>query len=214
MDNTTQDYSNPPTVTKKSKLPIIIIAVVLIVAISAGAILLSRNKPSKPPEVAGSTTVAPTQSPTAGVTPAVDKQSVKIQVLNGTGTPGQAAKVTASLKTAGYNGDNMKTGNSPDTVTTSSIAAKAGFESIAADMKTVLSADFPDIDVSSAPLDTSSDFDIVVTTGGQQYVAPTATPTPTGSDTPTPTPTGTGDTPTPTPTITDTPTPTPTPSGN
>ena len=157
----------------------------------------------------GTVTEAPTPSPTP--TPIINKDSVKIQVLNGTGTPGQATKVAVTLKNAGYNLDNMKTGNSPDNLTTSSITSKAGFESVAVDMKTVLSSDFPDIEVSSSPLDISSEFDIVITTGGQKYVAPTATPTPTGNDTPTPTPTSTTDTPTPTPTTTDTPTPTPTP---
>jgi hypothetical protein len=207
MDNSTQDYSNPPTVTKKSKRPILIIGVVLIVVLSAGAILLTRSKSSKPSEVAGSTTEAPTPSPTP--TPTINKESVKIQILNGTGTPGQASKVAVTLKNAGYNLDNIKTGNSSDNPTTSSIASKSGFGSIAADMKTVLSSDFPDIEISSAPLGTDSDFDIVITTGGKQYEAPTSTPTPTGSATPTPT--GTADTPTPTPTTTDTPTPTPTP---
>ncbi len=207
MDNTTQDYSNPPTVTKKSKRPIILIAVVLIVAFSIGAVLIRRNKSNKPTEVAVSVTEVPSPSPTP--TPTIDKMSVTIQVLNGTGMPGQASKVAASLKTAGYNPDNIKTGNAPNDIAASSIAAKAGFESVAADMESVLSSDFPDISVSSTSLDTSSNFDIVVTTGGQQYVAPTATPNPTDSDTPTPTPTGTADTPTPTPTTTDTPTPTP-----
>ena len=164
MDNTTQDFTNQSPVTKKSKGPIVIIAVVVLVLLAVGIFLFKKNTSSKPAEVVGSATVAPTPSPTAA--PAVDKMSVTIQVLNGTGTPGQASKVTASLKTAGYNADNMKTGNSPDNAATSSIAAKAGFENVAADMKTVLAADFPDINVNTSPLDTSSDFDIVVTTGG------------------------------------------------
>lgn len=206
MDNTTQDYSNPPAVPKKNKRPIIFIAVVLLLIIAGGVFLFSRNKSGKPPEVTGTTTEAPTPSPTP--TPAIDKLSVKIQVLNGTSTPGQATKVAVTLKNAGYNLDNIKTGNAPDNVTTSSIASKAGFESVAADMKTVLSSDFPDIGISSSPLGSDSEFDIVVTTGGNKYVAPT-TPTPTGNNTPTPTPTSTAVTPTPTPT--DTPTPTPTP---
>lgn len=207
MDNTTQDYSNQPTVTKKSKLPIIIIVVVLMVVLAGGFFLFRRNKSSKPPEVTGTTTEAPTPSPTP--TPAINKESVKIQVLNGTGTPGQAVKVAVTLKNAGYNLDNIKTGNAPENLTASSIASKAGFESVAADMKTVLSSEFPDIEIASSSLGTDSEFDIVITTGGKAYVAPT-TPTPTGSATPTPT--GTSDTPTPTPTPTDTPTPTPTPT--
>lgn len=204
MDNTTQDYSNPPAVAKKSKRPIIIIGVVLIVVLSGGIFLFSRSKSSKSSEVAGTATEAPTPSPTP--TPIINKESVKIQVLNGTGTPGQATKVAVTLKNSGYNLDNMKTGNSPDNLTASSITSKAGFESVAADMKTVLSSDFPDIEISSSQLGTDSEFDIVITTGGQRYVVPIATPTPTGSATSTPTPTGTTDTPT--PTTTDAPTPT------
>jgi len=202
MDITPQDYSNQPTVTKKSKLPIISIAVVLLIALSTGIFLLRKNTSSKPPEVAGAVTQAPSPSPSP--TPTVDKQTVKIQVLNGTGTPGQATKVAVSLKNAGYNLDTIKTANAPDSVAASSVAAKAGFESVAADIKTALSSDFPDIEISSTALATDSAFDIVVTTGGKAYVAPT-TPTPTAGATPT----GTGDTPTPTPTTTNAPTPTP-----
>ena len=212
MDNMTQDYSNQPTVTKKSKLPIIIIAVVLVAALFGGIFLFSRNTSTKPPEVPVTTTETPTPSPTPA--PAVDKASVKIQVLNGTGTPGQATKVAVSLKNAGYNLDNIKTGNAPENLTTASVAARTGFESVAADIKTALSSDFPGIEIASSLLATDSEFDIVVTTGGQKYAAPTAAPTPTGNTTPTPTPTptGSGDTPTPTHTTTNTPTPTPTPT--
>ena len=205
MDNVTQDYSNQPAVTKKSKRPIIIVAAVLIIILAAGFFLLNKNTATPAPKVAGTTTEAPTPSPTPAL--AVDKETVKIQILNGTGTPGQATKVAVSLKNAGYNLDNIKTGNTTDNVTTSSIAAKAGFERIAADIKTTLSSDYPDIDVHTSPLDSGSDFDIVITTGGQKYVAPTPTP----GDMNTPTPGGTTDTPTPTPTTTDTPAPTPTP---
>lgn len=212
MDNAMTDYSNQSTVTKKSKRPLIFAAAVLLLIIAGGLFFFSRHKSTKPPEVAGSTTeTAPTPAPTSTPAPTVDKMTVKIQVLNGTGTPGQANKVAVSLKNAGYNPDNIKTGNAPSDILTSSIAAKAGFESIAANIKTTLSSDFPDIVVSASPLDASGDFDIVITTGGAKYVAPTSTPTPTGSDTPTPTPTGSAtDTPTPTPTTTNTPTPTPT----
>jgi flagellar basal body-associated protein FliL len=212
MDNTTQDYSNQPATAKKNMLPIIIIAVVLVIVLIGGFFLFTRNTSGKPPVVTGTTTIAPTAAPSPTPTPAIAKDSVLIQVLNGTGTPGQAAKVVASLKTAGYNTDNIKTGNTPDTASTSSIVAKAGFESIAADMKTVLSSDYPDIKVATTPLDTGSAFDIVVTTGGKAYAAPTSSPTPQPSPSATAaaaTP-STTQTPTPTPSPTTTPTPTPT----
>lgn len=207
MDNTIQDYSNQMTPAKKSKRPIVLIAAVLFVALLGGIFLFSRKTSTTPPEVSGTTTEAPTPFPTP--TPTIDKASVSIQVLNGTGTPGQATKVAVSLKNAGYNLDNMKTGNAPENLTTASVALKAGFESIAADMQTALSSDFPGIEIASSQLGADSAYDIVVTTGGKKYAAPTAAPTPTGSSTPTPTPTGSG-TPTPTPTPTNTPTLTPT----
>lgn len=207
MDNIKPDYSNPPAITKKSKLPIVITVLVVITALCAGFFLFSRNKSSKPPEVAGTATVAPTPTPTPSPTPTIDKMSVKIQVLNGTGTPGQAAKVVITLKNAGYNPNNIKTGNASDNLTTSSISSKASFESVAADMKSLLSSDFPDIEISSSQLGSDNGFDIVITTGGKKFVA---TPTPTGSDTPTPIPTI--NTPTSTPSATITPSNTPTPS--
>lgn len=208
MDNTKPDYSNPSTIHKKSKLPaIIIVSVILIGLLSGGYFFLSRNKESKTQEVAGAATTAPT--PTLPPTPtSIDKKSVKIQVLNGTATPGQAGKVASLLKNAGYNPDNIKTGNSSSTLTTSSIGSKSQFGSIAEDMKNVLSSDFPGIDISSSSLGTDSDYDIVITTGGKKYVAPTAIPT--VSSTPTSTTSGTTDTPTPT-TIPTTPTATPIP---
>jgi flagellar basal body-associated protein FliL len=210
MDNTTQDYSNQPATAKKNMLPIIIIAVVLLIVIIGGFFFFTRNTSGKPPAVTTTTTTAPTPIPSPTPTPAIAKDSVLIQVLNGTGTPGQAAKVVAALKTAGYNPDNIKTGNTPDTAASSTITAKAGFESIAADMKTVLGTDYPDIKVATTPLDTGSAFDIVVTTGGKAYSAPTSSPTPTGKATTTPTPTP-STTQTPTPTLTPTPSPSPTP---
>ena len=209
MDNTQADFASAAPATKKSKRPLIIAAAVLIVVVISGFLLFRSSSSNKPPEVAGTTTTASTPSPTP--MPTVDKQTVTIQILNGTGTPGQAGKVSVKLLGAGYNGDNIKTGNATDNVATSSIAAKTGFESTAGDIKSVLSTDYPDIDVSSTSLGSDSAFDIVVTLGGKQYVAPTSTPTPTGNATPTPTPGGTTDTPTPTPTPTGTPTPTLTP---
>lgn len=187
MDNTAPDYVNQTAATKKSKLPIIIIAVVLLVVLAGGFFIFShKGKPSEKPQVAAATTVAPTPSPTP--TPTINKQSVKIQVLNGTGTPGQAAKVAVTLKNAGYNMDNIKTGNADNNVPNSTIAAKAGFESTAGDIKTVLSSEYPDITVDTS-LSSDSAFDIIITIGGAKYVPPTSTPTPTPTTTAIPTPT-------------------------
>src|SRR5437763_8547251 len=54
---------------------------------------------------------------------------LKIQVQNGTGTPGQAGTAVEAIKKAGYNSDNIKTANATNFNNSSTtISAKAGFE--------------------------------------------------------------------------------------
>ena len=142
--------------------------------------------------------------------PKIEKSSVKIQVINGTGTPGQAGEVVTALEEVGYSADNIKTGNAEEfdnKVTT--IEAKINFEEIVSNMKDELKSTFDEITVKSTNLDEDSEFDVVIVTGGKIFV--TATPTksasPTGSPTPSPTSQSTT-TPTPTVTLTLTQTPT------
>ena len=130
--------------------------------------------------------------------PKIDKKTVKIQVQNGTGTPGQAGIVVKALEDAGYSSDNIKTGNADkfDNSTTS-ITARDNFEEIVNDIKEVLKSTFDKITVVSPNLDKDSEFDIVVVTGGKIFesVTPTTSVSPTPSLTTTPT-----TTPSPTPT--------------
>ncbi len=192
MDNTAPLYQTPPVAPKKR--PSFILAVVIIAAIllvGGGIILFRRQKNNNQPT---SVTMTPTQEPTATPTPQVDKQSVKIQVLNGTGTPGQAASAVKALENAGYSADHIKTGNADTydhTVTT--IAIKAEFAGITDDIKTALSSTFDNITVDSSQLGSESAYDVVITTGGKIYQTPTPTATSaatlTGGPTNTPTPT-------------------------
>ena len=186
---------------KKSKKSIVVIVVIVIVAIVG---ILFFRQPKKTEQ----TTTTPTQEsqPSPTEEPTVDKKSVKIQVLNGTGTPGQASKVVTVLEDSGYSSDNIKTDNAEEfssTITT--IDTKSGFTSIADDIKDSLGSTFDEINTNSGTLDTDSEYDIVITTGGKKYeeAETTTTPSPTeSSETPTVTPTET-----PTPTLTPTPTP-------
>ncbi len=199
MAETTASYTNQPK-KSKSKLMMFIVLILIIAAIVGGFFLFKKNGQSSKEESNTSVSEMPSPSPT----PKIDKSKVKIQVQNGTGTPGQAGTAVDAIKKAGYNADNIKTDNAADyNHKTTTISAKEGFESVAKDISNALEGTFTDIKVDSTPLDSGSEFDVVVITGGKIFetTAPTSAATPTGTST----------SPTTAPTDTPTPTPTPTP---
>ena len=184
----------------RSKKKAIIVFIVIVAAILGGIFLLRQSKKTEQPK----TNIIENKEPSPTEKPNIDKKSVKIEVSNGTGTPGQAGIVVEALKKAGYNPDNIKAANAENfnnTVTT--ITAKDGFDDVASDVKDALKTTFDKIEIDSTPLDKDSEFDIVVTTGGKKFEEATPTPSPT-TEAPTITPT-----PTLTPTSSPTPTPTP-----
>lgn len=197
IDVTTIPYSNQPAENKK-KLPVLFIVILIIVAVIGGIFIL--RKPKKPEEKKETKIVKNEPSPTKK--PEIDKEAVKIQVLNGTGTPGQAGETVKLLTETGYDPDKIKTANADDSdnpVTT--ISVKDGFDEIASDIEDALKASFDAIEIESINLDKDSEFDVVITTGGEKFEA--STPSPTDSTT--------SPTETPTVTVTLTPSPTPTP---
>lgn len=196
MVDTTSPYLAQP---KKGKNKTgIIIGIVILIIVIVGGIFMFRQSKSTPKEEA---TITTTIEPSPTVTPKIDKSTVKIQVQNGTGTPGQASTAVDAIVKAGYNQDNIKTSNAKDFSTTvTTITAKTGFESVASDIRNALKSTFSDVKIDSSQLDSTSDFDIVVITGGKKYE--TATPGPTSSST----------TSTPIPTSTTTPSSTPSPT--
>jgi hypothetical protein len=206
MIDTASLYTNQPARTRKNNLPIVIGAVIAIVVLVGGFIMFRQSKKTVPPKV-----VVVNKEPSPTQMPKIDKSTVKIQVQNGTGTPGQAGTAVDALKKAGYNSDNIQTANAKDfTSTVTTITARTGFEGTANDIKTSLKGVFTDINIDPAKLDTTSTFDIVIVTGGKKFEEPTPTksavsPTST-SVSPTESPTAT-----PTSTLTPTSSPTPTP---
>lgn len=193
---------------KKNKTTIIIIAVIVVLALVGGFLFFRQTQDKGQTENPVIENSAPTPTPTEK--PKIDKKSVKIQVLNGTGTPGQAADAVEALEKAGYDADNIKTGNAEEfDHKTTTVAYKERFKDTADDIKKALESAFDDIAIDSTLLDEDGEFDIVVTTGGKIFEEETATPgpktTPT-SPSPSPTPTGatttSSPTPTPSPTVT------------
>lgn len=194
MENTsptTATYSSQPAPTK-SKRPLIFVGIIILLGALIGGFFFFQQSQKPAPE---ETQVTPTE-PVPTEKPQIDKSSVKIQVVNGTGTPGQASKVVDALKVADYSEDNIKTGNAEefDTLTTT-ITARKGFEDVASDIKDILEKVFDKVDIDSSSLEDSSDFDIVIVTGGKKFeaITPTASTTkaPTSTITPTTAPTAT-----------------------
>lgn len=199
MVETVSFNPNQQTEGKKDKTVLSIVILVVIIAIAGGIFMLRQPKKTEQPKV----TITVTQGSSPTEKPKIDKNLLKIQVINGTGTPGQAGTVVEALKKAEYNADNITTSNLEEfnsTVTT--IEAKDGFDNVVNDIKNILKTSFDKITIDSTPLAKDNEFDIVVTTGGKKFEEPTSTVSPTQSPT---------ETITLTPSSTSSPTPTSTP---
>ena len=203
METAAFSYSNQP---KKSNKTVLFVIVGILLAVLIGWFFITQQ--TKNTKEVKNDVVVEEKTPTPTTEkPKIEKTSVKIQVVNGTGTPGQAGVVVKALEDAGYSSDNIKTINAEkfdNSVT--SITARADFEIIVNDIKDILKSTFDEITVSSSKLDKDSEFDIVVVTGGKIFEAvtptikvtvtasptplltttPTSTPNPTSSSTPTP----------------------------
>jgi len=194
MEETIAPYQNPQF--KKSKVNgtvwVVLFAIAVIVI---GGFVLSRQQ-KKVPE-AKKDVVVEKKEPSPTAKPKIEKSSVKIQVVNGTGTPGQAGIVVKALEGTGYSADNIKTANAEKfTTLTTTITARTDFEEIVNDIKDVLKPTFEEVTVDSSNLNTDSEFDIVIVTGGKLFEAITATPSATVTPSSSPSPT-VGVTPTP-----------------
>lgn len=202
MDETLNPFPNQPK--KKNMMPAVIVGVVLIIALIASYLIINK---SKKPEDKKDEIVVEEKQPTPTEKPKIDKDTVKIQVINGTGTPGQASLVVKALIDAGYTEDNIKTGNAEEfDNTTTTIEARVNYEEIVKDIENALESTFDSITVKSSNLDSDSEFDVIIVTGGKIFETPTPTKSTSVTNTPTP---DTTTQPTSTPTTTATPTPTP-----
>ncbi len=201
MVDTSVSSLNQPK--KGGKKKILVILVILIIA-GLGVFAYRYFNKSQPKEAKPVTSPEPSTTPK----PTIDKKSIKIQVQNGTGTPGQASSAVDALTKAGYSAENIKTSNAKTfDASSTTISAKKGFDDVASDIRDALKPTFSDTTIDSTPLDDKSEFDIVIVTGGKKFE--TATPSASSEATTKPNPTTTtGPT---TTSATSTPSPTPTP---
>ena len=184
MEETAFSYSSQPKKSNKIMLYATVGVIVIIVLLSGYFLTRSSEKTEEKKSVI-TENISPSPIPTEK--PKIEKSTVKIQVINGTGTPGQAGLVVKALEDAGYSTDNIKTGNAEkyDNATTS-ITARDNFEEIVTDIKDSLKSTFEKITVVSPNLDKDSEFDIIVVTGGKIFEEATPTSTPSITVSPTP----------------------------
>lgn len=165
---------------KNSKLPLVIVAL-LIVSLLIGSYFLSKKGSSEEKTVevvSEEKEEKPTAKPTKVVK--LNKDEIKIQVQNGTGTPGQAKAVLDLLVDADYVEGNITTGNADNSdYSKVTISYKEEFKQAVDDIKDILTEDFEDFDIDSIFLDSDDEYDVVIITGGKKF----EDPTPTTSDT-------------------------------
>lgn len=198
----------------KSKAPLVIFIVLLLVALGFGAWFMFFRNTSEEPEDTNTTEIVndtqtieesfPTEEPTPTVKE-VDRSEITIQVLNGSGITGEAGYLQGVLASLGY--DEIKTGNaSKQNLETTTVSYS---EDIDEAIQKEITGKLKDVykKVEEKTSSAQKDYDVIITVGlRKNQTAPTAVPTkavtptvkPTGSVTPT-------STTTPTPSITSTP---------
>ena len=131
-------------------------------------------------------TPAPSATPTASPSAAIDKAKVKIQVQNGTGITGEAAYLQTLLKGLGYT--NVTVGNSAtqDETDTQVSFSSSLASSVVNEITTKLNATYQTVTKTSS---TSTTYDVIIITGLRKGATPKPTATSTAVPTATPKPT-------------------------
>lgn len=140
---------------------VIIIGVALL---TGGTLLVIASGLPKLPTLLTKPTPTPTPAPTPTPTPAsVSRADIKLQVLNGGGTPGSAGKAKSFLEDKGYTVENV--GNTDEyTYDETEIHGKPGREAYLEMLKTDLSDEYT-IGTASADLPADSPYDAQVIVG-------------------------------------------------
>lgn len=152
-----------PMINKKT----IIIAAVILLIVGVGALVASHSVslPSMPSFLKPSPTPTPTPRPSPTPTPVPteqDKAKLSVDIQNGTGTPGQAAKVKARIAKLDYKDIKAGNGKTEDNITTQVLftprVPKEYRDEIVEDLKKI----FSDVNDKEDP---SGSSDITIITG-------------------------------------------------
>jgi hypothetical protein len=188
--NESVTFSPLPQAQPSSKLPKLIILLVILIILGIGGYLIFKKggqsneeeiSPTTEPLIEGGET-----TPIATATPVpVDKSKIKIEVQNGTGIAGEAAYVSDQLKLLGYS--NVKAGNAEDqTYTAASVTfIKTISTQVQDEITGKLKVIYQEVQVKTSSTLTN---DVLIITGLRkgQTPRPSVSPTPTASPTASP----------------------------
>lgn len=150
---------------QKSNKKFLKIAGVLAILIILGFFLKSAVQSPMFQKPAPTPTAKPTEAPTPTPTiTAKDKGLIKIQILNGSGTPGQAGQVKNSIVQLGYTSSNITTDNADSSDhkgTTAEFGASVSKDERDEIVKTLKNT-FTDVSEKDS---SSANYDIIITTG-------------------------------------------------
>lgn len=207
----------PEAPKKKSGSPLkwVVLALGILVIVGGGGYFIMKSseedgapKASATPTGALSALATSTPAPQATSTPKasekpVDKKTVKVEVQNGTGTPGDAAFLKDALTKLGYT--DIDTGNADSqTETTTTVTFDRDLsETVVKEITTELERLYTEVTTKKSTL--AGDLSVRVVTGTKKSGSATKTATPKASGTP-----KASATPTKSPTATKSPSPTPT----
>lgn len=176
-----------------------LVAVLVLLLLVGGVFFFMKSRSSNTESSPEPTIEEPTiTEQTSSPAPSVNKADIKIKVLNGTGTSGEAGLLKDKLGSSGYT--SVESGNaSRQDYTDAQVAFASDVpESVQDEIMSILKSTYKGVKETSG---VSSGFDVEVITGLRtgQTAKPSATATPKASGTASPTPTKT---PSPTPTAT------------
>ena len=184
---------------KKGKGKIIFILLAILALVAVGVWLIFGRSGDEETEISATPTVSeetpsPTQTPVE-----IDRDEVKIQILNGSGISGAAGDLRSEMEDLGYSDIAVGNASSQDYETTEVTFSTGLDQEVRDEITDKLSEIYEDVETVSG---STGNYDISITTGFPKGHTPS--PTPAATSTPVPTQT-------PTPASTATPTPTPSP---
>jgi flagellar basal body-associated protein FliL len=149
---------------------ILVIVGVVIIGATAGYLsvmfgLIPNPFPQKPEQVVEQVST-PVPSPTEEASPSasINKEDVKVQVLNGTGVPGQAALVKLQLSKVGYKNFTLDNLEREDTSETKMEYSSQVSKELRTEISDELKKIFKTVKSDSQASD-SAEFDVIITTG-------------------------------------------------
>ncbi len=156
---------------KKGKIVLLILAVLLVIGLAVGTIMNANNEKlsfmKRDNKTRETVVLSPTQSPSPTPTPvAVNKESLTIEVQNGTGESGVAGKMKNFLVEKGYEGT-IDTGNADNyDYTETVVKVKSTKTSIEEEIRRDLAESYTLSDEKEV-LDDSSEYDVVIIVGAE-----------------------------------------------